>query len=272
MSESLGPVDAASLDWLTRPNTFKVGFDTTRAINYKFRFYVVLRVFEGIYQALPIFTKSGKGLANVPASEHANYLSIQDHRAKEFEKQNEGLPVLKTEEMDQGTVILHPKSVVMFNGPCTLFGHHPLEIHGRLTAHGTAVLLQHCRRYEWEAVEEPTAEMIAYLEAGLWKAEIAHQEFAKAVTLNPNHGREYKNGNRQRTPSPPSQLQVQPSRAQSSSTSDVQYRVPSRGFRHSSDETPSPMALGNSFGALAVVDEDETASADENPMLEVKEK
>ncbi len=260
ISEALAPRNFTSADWATQPNRFKIPFDNSRAIAFKVRFFVVVKVLEGLYQAVPIFTKDGKGLANVPKVEHNNYMAIRDHRSDEFECQNDDLPVLETVDMASSTVLIHPKAVVMFNSPSTFWVQHPFEIHGRLTCDSTATLIQHCRRYGDEEVEQPSEEMIVNIEHKLRSAKIAQLEYKAVGVANANQGFESKNGPRHLTPSPPSKDRIRPRRSSSASEALPQFRNLAPCTTDRRPSTASKMTYSNAFGALAINEESDSGN------------
>ncbi|KAJ9607252.1 hypothetical protein H2200_008325 [Cladophialophora chaetospira] len=266
LSEALAPRNADVPDWNVHQQSVKIPWDTNRAIQFKVRYFVTTKVLEGLYQAVPIFTKAFHGLKNVPEREHGNYMALKDHRSPDFECQNPALPVLVTAEMDPDSVLLHPKALVLFNGPCTFWTRHQIEIHGRLTSYSTAVLLQHCfRRYDDEPIGEPSAKMVEDLELKLQAAKIEQQKFKDAVAANPNHGREPKHGNRQHTPSPPTKERPRQATTRRSSASDAPagpHPQPSRRMGIT-DATPSPLASRNPYSALNIDEEDEEGEEDE---------
>ena len=253
MSEALAVSNAWSQDWHHPKHTFKLDFDPSREIDYKVRFLIVVKVLPALYQAVPIFTKCGNGIANVPESEHSNYMPIRDHRSGLVEMQNMEMPLLETEEMDAEVRMLHPKSIVMYTGPTTMWAKHEIDIVGRLTSHSTAVLLQHYHRVPGEVICDPSTEMIEKLERNLQTAKAAQREFNDALLLDPNHG---KKGNKQPTNSPPSQYLRRHTRNRSASASDVLDRI-KKAMGTQPNETPSQTLFTNTFSALAMTGDEQ---------------
>ena len=263
--ESLGSSQAESTEWSIRPNSTKLNFDTTRSVRYKLRYWVVIKVFPGLFTAVPLLTKCGKGLENVPESERNNYMSIKDMRTDTFDNQNENMPVLETGEMFPDAETLHPKSVVMHNGVATHFGHHPIQLKGALTAYSTAVLLKQITRFEWEPVEEPSTALTHLLEAKLRATKAPQQDFLDELARNPSYGTPLRNGNRPQTISQPNANPKTLLWRRSSSDSELQVRTLFSGGK---ERTPSRPTFRNSFSALIEEEDGSEGSASDKQETE----
>ena len=267
LSEVLTSERIDTSDWRVRSDSFKVSWDTTRSIQYKHRFLIVVEVFESHFTVVPVVTKSGKGLQGVPEYDRQNYMLLRDHRYENFIRQSLQLPLLETREMEAQSVLLHPKSVVMYNGPSTMFAlHHPLEVHGQLTSHSTAVLLQHFHKQGAKVLESPTEETIKELDEKARIAKIHQQKFKDALALNPHHGKEARSGNRQPTPSPPKRSLGQAERAIRKSASEgiitthTQESPPFSAPAQSAPSVPSHLELPNAIEELKIIKGDEEDS------------